>query len=111
ECYEQATLAINKTTKVPVVLHKADGNNETVIVDFKRPWPKKTTAQIIKEVCGIDILSMDVAQLQAFLRENKIETAQTWGSCVMAIFDELVEHTIIQPTHVIDRPVESTPLC
>ncbi|MFT4310254.1 MAG: lysine--tRNA ligase [Candidatus Woesearchaeota archaeon] len=111
ECYEQACLAVNGTTQVEVIVHHSNGEHEKRMIDFKRPWPKKTTAQVIQEQLGIDVLSMSVEQLQTYIREQKLEPAQSWGACVMRIFDELIEHTIIEPTHVMDKPVEATPLC
>jgi len=104
---------INGTTKATIYFRDDKGQAQPVEVDFKAPWPRKTTAQLIKEKLNVDILSSDEKTLRQFCSNNKITLAYdaTWGACVKAIFDELVEKTVIQPTHVIDRPRESSPLC
>lgn len=111
KCIEYVALKVNGTTKTTVTLHNEDGNNQEVEIDLKAPWKRQTMAQAIQEHVGIDVLQMSFEELDSYCRENKIEPGETWGSCVMHIFDELVEEKIVQPTHIYDRPVESTPLC
>lgn len=111
--YEDAALAANGTTKLTVFMRDEKGEAYPIEVDMKAPWPRKTAAQLISEVVKIDILSMDEQTIRTWCKEHKIDVANdaSWGMCVKEIFDAFVEHTIIQPTHVIDRPKESSPLC
>jgi len=108
ECFEYVALKLNGTTKVDYVM--PDGFK--VELDFKAPWKRVTLMDSIKEYVGIDVNTMSAAELEDFCISKTIEYENVeWGALVMAIFDELVEPKIIQPTHVYDRPKEATPLC
>jgi len=113
QCYERAAIAANGTTQLTIFMRDENGEAYPVEVDMKAPWPRKTTAQIISEIVKIDILAMDEQAIRQWCLEHNIEVDAnaTWGLCVKEIFDTFVEHTIIQPTHIIDRPKESSPLC
>ena len=107
DCYEHACIAVNGTTKVK---HIYDGKE--VEIDLKAPWPRKTMAQAIKDVCDIDVLSMTAEELKEYCEDENIGyDSSSWGHLVMGIFEDKVEHTIIQPTHIYDMPKEGTPLC
>ncbi|MBN1175539.1 lysine--tRNA ligase [Candidatus Woesearchaeota archaeon] len=82
-------------------------------IDVKKPWPRITMADSIKEHAGIDVLNMDATQLQDFVEENLIdfEKEVNWGNLVGAIFEHFCEDKYINPTFIIDHPRESTPLC
>ena len=108
DCYEYVALKVLGTTKVKKTI-----NGKQVTLNFKAPWPRKTTIEIIKEHEEIDVGKMDEKALLKFCKENKIQIEKnaTWGELVEEILGELVEDKVIQPTHVIDRPKEGTPLC
>jgi lysyl-tRNA synthetase class 2 len=44
------------------------------------------------------------------LDEKKLK-GKTRGSLIANVFEEMVEHYLIQPHHIIDHPIETTPLC
>ncbi|HLP80083.1 MAG TPA: lysine--tRNA ligase [Acidobacteriota bacterium] len=113
EVYERAAIAVNGTTKLTVFMRDEKGEAYPVEVDFQAPWPKKTTAELVKEKMNIDILSMSDSDLRRICEDKGLEVGAdaSWGACVKALFDEFIEHTVIFPTHVIDRPKESSPLC
>lgn len=113
QCYEHVALAVNGTTKTTVRVRHPDGKQEDVDVDFKAPWPRKTMAALIKETIDLDVLASSKEDLLDYANDKRLEASGTmsWGDLVLLIFDELVEHTIAQPTHVIDRPKEASPLC
>ncbi len=103
EIYEYACKKVLGTTKV-----KVQGQG----IDFKRPWKRMTMAEAIKKFVGIDVLNMSEEELLEFAEKNNIEYKEkTWGWLVAAIFEELCEDKIIQPTFIIDHPKETTPLC
>lgn len=82
-------------------------------IDLTPPWRRVTMAELIKEHAKIDVLTMDERALTAFCDKRKIEYKEydTWGLLVQAIFEHSCEEHLIQPTFVIDHPVETTPLC
>jgi len=55
---------------------------------------------------------MSDMELMDFISKHKVEIkGETWGWLVQAIFEHFCESKIIQPTFIIDHPLETTPLC
>lgn len=120
ECYEKCAIALSGSTKINQivkVLNEGELVETLVTLDFKAPWKRMTMAELIKEHAKFDVLNSDVEQLRKFIKDNKVELGNkkvenlSWGDMVIIIFEEFVESELIQPIHVIDHPVESTPLC
>jgi lysyl-tRNA synthetase class 2 len=88
-------------------------------LDFKAPWKRITMAQCLKEHVGIDVHKMSEKQLLKFAKDKRIEIKlrrknekqASWGELVLGLFESLCEDKIVQPTFIIDHPLESTPLC
>ena len=101
---EKVALALHGTTKVQV------GDRE---IDFKTPYPKVTMIDAIKEHTGIDISGMNEDQLREVCDKLEIETDESMGKgkLIDEIFGEKCEQHYIQPTFIIDYPVEMSPLC
>ncbi len=104
EMIEKVALDINGTTKFKY------GNVE---LDFKRPFIRKSMLDTVKEYTGVDIRGMDEQQLREACDDLGIETDETMGKGKLTerIFDEKCEPHLIQPTFVMDYPVEMSPLC
>ncbi|HAM98790.1 MAG TPA: lysine--tRNA ligase [Marinilabiliales bacterium] len=101
---EKVAMALHGTTKVKI------GEKE---VDFKAPYRRLTMLDAIKEHTGIDISGMNEDQLRNVCKDLHIEVDATFGKGKMIdeIFGEKCEHHMIQPTFIIDYPVEMSPLC
>ncbi len=108
QVYERACIAMHGSTKVKH-MHKG----EEVIIDFKAPWKRMTLLDAIKHYGKVDATKMTVEHLIPILKQHKIEYSKdlTWGEAVQRLFEELVEQHLIQPVHITDHPVETTPLC
>jgi lysyl-tRNA synthetase, class II len=100
---ERVALALHGTTKVQV------GDQ---LIDFKTPYPRVTMADAIKEHTGYDIAGKDETQLRDICDKLGIETTPSMGKgkLIDEIFGEKCEHFYIQPTFIIDYPVEMSPL-
>jgi lysyl-tRNA synthetase class 2 len=100
---EKICLDVNGTTKVKV------GDNE---IDFKAPYRRITMTDAIKEKTGFDITGKTEEELRAFCREAGIETDPSMGKgkLIDEIFGEKCEGSYIQPTFIIDYPIEMSPL-
>ena len=100
---EKICLDVNGTTKVKV------GDNE---IDFKAPYKRVTMIDAIKEHTGIDISGMDEAQLRETAKSLGIEVDDSMGKgkLIDEIFGEKCEGLYIQPTFIIDYPIEMSPL-
>ncbi|HTN07068.1 lysine--tRNA ligase [Agriterribacter sp.] len=100
---EQVAVALHNTTDVPAgdkVLH------------FKAPFKRISIYDAVKEHTGIDISEMDEAALRDTCKKLHIETTPGMGrgKLIDSIFGEKCEKHYIQPTFIIDYPVEMSPL-
>ena len=100
---EKICLDVNGTTEVKV------GDNT---ISFKAPFRRVTMIDAIKEKTGIDISGMDEEQLRQTAKNLGIEVDETMGKgkLIDEIFGEKCEGTYIQPTFIIDYPIEMSPL-
>lgn len=101
---EKVALDLYGDTKVQ------SGNN---VLDFKPPFKRISMYDAIKEFTGIDISEMDEAGLVKVCADLGIETAPSMGKgkLIDEIFGEKCEGNYIQPTFIIDYPIEMSPLC
>ena len=100
---EKICLDVNGTTEVKV------GDN---IINFKAPFKRVTMIDSIKEFTGIDITGMNDEQLREVYKQLDIEVDETMGKgkLIDEIFGEKCEGNYIQPTFIIDYPIEMSPL-
>jgi len=82
-------------------------------IDFSGPWPRKSMCALIEEKTGVDFLAIENAEEARKKADSlgvHVEPTFNWGQVVEAMFEEKVEETLIQPTHVTDFPFEISPL-
>jgi lysyl-tRNA synthetase class 2 len=81
-------------------------------IDFTPPWRRETLAGAIESRTGVDILAdRDIESLRARMRDRGLEVPEeeTWGQVVDHLVSKHVEPTLIQPTFLLDYPVELSP--
>lgn len=82
-------------------------------VDLSGDWPRKSMIELANEASG-ESLSFDMTREElARIAEKygvKVETAWGKGKLIAEIFEATAEEKLIQPTFVIDHPVEVSPL-
>ncbi len=86
---------------------------EDKTIDFTRPWRRVTMIDAIKEQTGVDFMQFVSAReaLDAATKLGvKIDPKLNWGQIVEAMFEEKVEKTLVNPTHVTDHPMDISPL-
>jgi lysyl-tRNA synthetase class 2 len=100
---QQTAEATNGSTEVEV-----DGKQ----ISFKAPFARVSIYDAIKEHTGVDINGMDETQLFDVCKQLKLEVDKTMGKgkLIDTIFGDLCEQHYIQPTFIIDYPVEMSPL-
>ncbi|HSF44494.1 MAG TPA: lysine--tRNA ligase [Chitinophagaceae bacterium] len=100
---ERAAMAVNGTS-----IAEVDGKQ----IDFKAPYKRITMYDAIREHTGFDISDMDEAGLREVCKQLHIpvDNAMGKGKLIDEIFSEKCEHHYIQPTFIIDYPVEMSPL-
>jgi len=79
-------------------------------IDLKAPWKKITVKDALKKFANIDVDKLSDDNLKDLIRKHKIECEHVRGIMITALFEELCEDKLIEPTHVIDHPKESCPL-
>jgi len=81
-------------------------------ISFKAPYKRITMYDAILEHTGFDISNMDEAGLRDVCKQLHIQVSPTIGKgkLIDEIFSEKCEHHYIQPTFIIDYPVEMSPL-
>ncbi len=100
---EKVALDTNGNTYVQV------GEN---MINFKAPYKRISIYDAIKTYTGFDVSEMDEDGLRDVCKQLKIEVDNSMGKgkLIDAIFGERCEHNYIQPTFIIDYPVEMSPL-
>ncbi|MBR5638368.1 MAG: lysine--tRNA ligase [Muribaculaceae bacterium] len=81
-------------------------------ISFKAPYRRLPILDAIKEKTGYDLNGMDEAQIREVAQKLNIEVDETMGKgkLIDEIFGETCEGCFIQPTFIIDYPVEMSPL-
>ncbi|MBO4446950.1 MAG: lysine--tRNA ligase, partial [Bacteroidales bacterium] len=96
-------LKVNGTTEVEIAGNK---------VDFGGQYRRLPILEAIKEYAGVDVKGMDEAALRATCKKLgvEIEPSMGKGKLIDAIFGAFCEEKLVQPTFIIDYPVEMSPL-
>ena len=82
-------------------------------IDMGRPFRRLTMTEAIREETGIDfdaVSSDEEAKALAAARGVEFETRHKKGDIVNLFFDEFCEDKMIQPTFIMDHPIEISPL-
>ncbi len=81
-------------------------------IDLNPPWRRLPLMDAIQEYTGKDMSNMQENELRSAAEDLGIAVENTWGSgkIIDQIFGEFVEPKLIQPTFIIDYPVEMSPL-
>ncbi|MDD2353666.1 MAG: lysine--tRNA ligase, partial [Atribacterota bacterium] len=81
-------------------------------IDFTPPWKRLTMNEAILSVTGINMEEVSNDELKNLVRRYKLEIPEnsTRGNITNELFETEVEHTLIQPTFIMDYPVDVSPL-
>lgn len=81
-------------------------------IDFKRPWKRFTMYEVIEHYTGVDISGMGESELSDLAGRLGVATDKYMakGRIIDEIFGEKCEPHLIQPTIIMDYPLEMSPL-
>ena len=99
--------------KIAIALHgTTDVQMGETVLNFKAPYKRISIHDAIKENTGIDVSEMDEAGLRVVCKQLKIDVPNNIGKgkLIDEIFGATSEHKYVQPTFIIDYPVEMSPL-
>ncbi|SHK95440.1 lysine--tRNA ligase [Desulforamulus aeronauticus] len=86
---------------------------EGVEISLAKPWRRAPMLEIVKEYSGLDFTKLRDAK-EAYEAAKglglEIEKGASWGDILNLVFEEKVEDKLIQPTFIIDYPVDISPL-
>jgi len=102
-CLEFVAREVLGQTELPVGAHR---------IQFAGPYERLTMFGAIEQYTGVDITGMEEQALVQVCEKLGIETDPSMGKgkLIDELFSERVEHHLIQPTFIMDYPVEMTPL-
>ncbi|MBH8566061.1 lysine--tRNA ligase [Nostoc sp. CENA67] len=102
------------TTVAQEVLGTLQITYQDTPVDLTPPWRRVTMHDIVKEFTGLDFNSFQTLEEAKAASKNAglegIEDVPSIGKLLNEAFEQKVEENLIQPTFVIDYPVEISPL-
>lgn len=83
------------------------------MIDLGKPFARITMVDAVKQYSGVDFNEVrDTKEAKALAKEKNIEFEErhTKGDILNLFFEEFVEKHLIQPTFVMDYPIEVSPL-
>ncbi len=111
--FEKIALALNNTTRVPITDPETGAVTE---IDFKAPWKRISMIDSLKEYANIDVAKLSDDEMRKQLIDSghvdpKKIKEMSRGLLIAAMFGVFGEPHLVQPHHIIDHPIETTPLC
>jgi lysyl-tRNA synthetase class 2 len=106
-------IALELFGKTEVVLQR-EGVDYTI--DLKAPWKRMSMKDAIREYGKIDVDNLSEEEIRKILLDKgsidpKEIAKAPRGILIAKLFEEFAESHLIQPHHIIDHPIETTPLC
>jgi lysyl-tRNA synthetase class 2 len=108
------TIALNLFGTTAIPFPSEDGSS--LMIELKAPWTRLSMKQAILDYGKLDVDQMSERQMketllsQSSIDPKGVEKAPR-GALIAMLFEEFAEKHLIQPHHIIDHPIETTPLC
>src|SRR5436305_2665236 len=112
-CADYESTAGRVETMVAEVAERVLGTTvvarDGVSLDFAPPWNRVSFRKAIREHSGIDIAEHPTREALAAAIGTEPDPDEGWGKLVDGLLSKHVEPQLIQPTFVLDYPVELSP--
>lgn len=111
--FEKIALELFGDTKIRV--HSEEMGGE-IVIELKAPWKRMSMKEAISTYGKMEVDQLLDEEIRKILKEKttlipqKIDSASR-GQLIAYLFEEFAEKSLIQPHHIIDHPIETTPLC
>ncbi len=82
-------------------------------IDLSGEWPRKSMMELASEYAGEDVsFGRSMEELRAIAAKHGVRVEEQWGKgkVISEIFEAVAEDKLVQPTFVIDHPLEISPL-
>lgn len=111
--FERLAIDLYGTTLVP---YTSPDSGETISIDMKAPWKRMSMKESLKHYGNLDVDAMSDEEIRTMLKDSghcdlKKLNGLSRGLLIAALFEVIVESHLIQPHHIYDHPIETTPLC
>lgn len=116
--YENMMIFVEKLVeRLAIKLHnstKIEMNGITL--ELKAPWIRMTMKESIEQYAGLKVDLLTEDNMREILRnktdvDRKLIASSSKGLLIALLFDEFVSDKLMQPHHITDHPIETTPLC
>ena len=111
--FETLAIELFNDTKIRLA---SEEEATAIVIDLKAPWKRMSMKEAIKTYAGFDVDKMSEQEMRVrLLKETHIDPKgiqnASKGALIAVFFEEFAEKHLIQPHHIIDHPIETTPLC
>lgn len=87
-------------------------NFQGTTLELGNKWPRLTMVEAVRQYTGIDFDNTDMPTIIEQAKAIGVELSDdvSWGKALYEVFDQKIEEHLIQPTFILDYPVEVSPL-
>ena len=111
--FEKIALTLYGTTQI---VYYTNPSEDPVTLELKAPWKRLSMKQSIIDYAKIDVDTLSDEEIKKILIDTEHFTEETLkketrGLLIAHLFESKVEQHLVQPHHITDHPIETTPLC
>ncbi len=111
--FERIALDLFGDTKIRLL---SESEATAQVINLKAPWKRLTMKEAIKIYGQIDVDALSVDDMGHLLLKEahldpKVVKEAPRGALIAMLFETFAEKHLIEPHHIIDHPIETTPLC
>ncbi len=110
--FEKIAITLHGSTKVAFYSPETE---TTETIDLKAPWKRMTMKESILHYANIDCDALSEEEMRTILVKNGFDSEElkftSRGLLIGNLFEAKVEEHLVQPHHITDHPIETTPLC
>ena len=94
------------------VLNTTVVNYGDITIDFSKPFTRASMVDLVKKHSGVDFENLTLEQAKQEAKKHNIEFEERHlkGDILNLFFEQYVEEKLIQPTFVMNHPIEISPL-
>ncbi|VEU75509.1 lysyl-tRNA synthetase [Mycoplasmopsis maculosa] len=116
EAYSNAEGMMNRTEALFKFLVSKIGKSEFINngtkIDLSKPFKRLNMVDAVSEATGVDFRKVSLEEAVSIAKKYsvKLEKFFTIGHIINALYEELIEDTLIEPTFIYGHPIEVSPL-
>ncbi|MBN2570794.1 MAG: lysine--tRNA ligase [Ignavibacteriales bacterium] len=81
-------------------------------INFKAPWHRMSMTEEIQKISGLNVLDANASEIINILKSKNVELTgkENKGKLIDLLFEATIQPNLIQPTFIVDYPLEISPL-